>query len=71
MKRTVIIAVVFLASLTNVRADGIAQEHYRDLIRPHGHPRSDAVHQADLNYCYSQTGANRAFPDTPPSNNAC
>jgi hypothetical protein len=65
MIRTVIVAMVVLAGMAGARADGIAQEHYRDLIRPHGHPRSDAVHQADLNYCYSQTGASRAFPDTP------
>jgi hypothetical protein len=51
--------------LSSARADGTVQESYRDLIRPHGHPRSDAIHQADLDYCYSQTGTMRAFADTP------
>ena len=36
-----------------------------DLIRPHGHPRSDAIHQADMDYCYNQTGDIRDFADTP------
>jgi len=40
-------------------------EHYRDLIRPHGHHRSAAVFQAKLNACYKQTGASRFRDDTP------
>jgi hypothetical protein len=66
MKWTVIAAVVLLAGIASASADGATvQERYRDLIRPHGHPRSDAVHQADLDYCYNQTGDIRAFADTP------
>jgi hypothetical protein len=66
MKWTVIAAVVLLAGIASAGADGATvQERYRDLIRPHGHPRSDAVHQADLDYCYNQTGDIRAFADTP------
>jgi hypothetical protein len=37
---------------------------YHDLVRPNGKPRSDAVFQADINFCYAQTGASRDR-DTP------
>jgi hypothetical protein len=65
MKSTIILSVILLAGIASAHADGSVQERYRDLIRPHGHPRSDAIHQADLDYCYNETGANRAFADTP------
>lgn len=38
---------------------------YRDTIRPHGKPRSDATYQASLDYCYGKTGADRNGADTP------
>jgi hypothetical protein len=38
---------------------------YYDLVRPNGHPRSDAIFDADLNFCYGQTGASRYSQDTP------
>jgi hypothetical protein len=60
MKWTVIAAVVLLAGIASAGADGATvQERYRDLIRPHGHPRSDAVHQADLDYCYNRWQSTR------------
>jgi hypothetical protein len=65
MKRLAIVAVVMLAGVAGARADGQVQERYRDLIRPHGHPRSDAIHQADLDYCYGETGDTRGLADTP------
>jgi hypothetical protein len=65
MKWSAVICVVMLAGVASARADGLVQERYRDLIRPHGHPRSDAIHQADLDYCYNETGDIRAFADTP------
>jgi len=37
---------------------------YHDNIRPHGHPRSDAVYNAALDDCYSQTGLARTAQDT-------
>jgi len=43
----------------------LAGDTYYDLVRPHGHPRSDAVFEADLNACYAQTGASRTQRDTP------
>ena len=38
---------------------------YHDLVRPNGHARSDAIFEADLNFCYGQTGASRYSQDTP------
>lgn len=32
---------------------------YYDTIRPHGHPRSDAVHNASVNACFGATGQSR------------
>jgi hypothetical protein len=65
MKWTMVVSIVFLAGIASARADAIVQERYYDLIRPHGHPRSAAVHNADLDYCYGQTGAIRGLADTP------
>jgi hypothetical protein len=66
MKRTIIISMVLLAGIASASADTVVvQERYYDLIRPHGHPRSDAIHQADLDSCYGQTGAIRGLADTP------
>jgi hypothetical protein len=36
---------------------------YRDLIRPNGHPRPEAVYRAALDDCYARTGADRNLPD--------
>jgi hypothetical protein len=65
MKWAIVGSIVFLAGIAGARADAIVQERYYDLIRPHGHPRSAAVHNADLDYCYGQTGAIRGLADTP------
>ncbi len=41
----------------------MASSHYEftwhDNIRPHGHPRSQAVADAAVDYCYAQTGLSR------------
>jgi hypothetical protein len=42
-----------------------SNDTYHDLVRPNGQPRSDAVFQADINFCYAQTGASRYRQDTP------
>jgi hypothetical protein len=65
MKWAIVGSIVFLAGIAGAHADATVQERYYDLIRPHGHPRSDAVHNADLDYCYGQTGAIRGLADTP------
>jgi hypothetical protein len=63
LKRTVITAVLLLAATAGAQA--VSLDTYRDLIRPHGHPRSDVVFQAALDACYGATGASRFRPDTP------
>ena len=65
MQRAIIISVILLVSSVAARADQVVTEAYRDLIRPHGHPRSAAVSQAALDFCYSETGDIRGLADTP------
>ena len=64
MQRAIIISVILLASATAARADQVVNDVYRDLIRPHGHPRGAAASQAALDFCYSQTGDIRGFADS-------
>jgi hypothetical protein len=59
-----VILVILLESSVAARAGQIVNEVYRDLIRPHGHPRSAAVSQAALDFCYGQTGDIRGLADT-------
>jgi len=63
MQRTIITTVLLLGALVGAHASSL--DTYRDLIRPNGHPRSNAIHQADLDFCYRRTGASRYRPDTP------
>jgi hypothetical protein len=63
MNRTVIAAALLLAATAGARATSL--DNYRDLIRPHGHARSDAVFDTALDACYAATGASRFRPDTP------
>jgi hypothetical protein len=65
MQRAIMISVILLVSSAAARADQVVTEAYRDLIRPHGHPRSAAVSQAALDFCYSETGDIRGLADTP------
>jgi hypothetical protein len=64
MKRAIIISVVLLASAVTAHAGQVVNEVYRDLIRPHGHPRGAAVSQAALDFCYGQTGDIRGLADS-------
>ena len=64
MRWVIGIAVILLASGATAHADQVVNEMYRDLIRPHGHPRGAADSQAALDYCYSQTGDIRGLADT-------
>lgn len=63
MKRAIITAIFLFSGALNAAAT--PEDTYYDLIRPNGHPRSDAVFQADLEACYNQTGADRTRRDTP------
>jgi hypothetical protein len=38
--------------------------NYRDIIRPNGQPRSDAVYNSALDFCRGQTGLSRNGKDT-------
>jgi hypothetical protein len=65
MRRAIVAMIIFLAGSAAADADQTVNELYRDLIRPHGHPRSAAVSQAALDFCYAQTGDVRGLADTP------
>ncbi len=64
MKRAIIIAAALLATIASAQASHY-DTTYHDLIRPHGKPRSDAVYQQAMNFCYDQTGADRNEADPP------
>jgi hypothetical protein len=64
MKRAIVVSIMLLAGVVGAHAD-YYETTYRDLIRPHGKPRSDAVYQANLDVCFGQTHENRTLPDTP------
>lgn len=64
MKRSLIILLALGASIAGATAQTFEMS-YRDLIRPHGRPRSDAIYQSNLDYCYARTGASRTAADTP------
>ena len=59
MRRIIAVCVALLGGIAGTQADQPVMKYY-DLIRSHGRPRSDAIHQADINYCYDQTGAEHA-----------
>lgn len=61
MKRIIIITAAVL--IGTVAAQAGQTDTYHDLIRPNGTMRSDAVHEADLDFCYQQTGQSRFRPD--------
>jgi hypothetical protein len=64
MKRSLLVSLMLLASVAGAHADYF-ETTYHDLIRTHGKPRSDAIYQANLDACYSQTGEDRTRPDIP------
>jgi hypothetical protein len=63
MKRILITTALLLG--TTLGAQAHSNDTYRDLVRPNGQPRSDAIFNADLDFCYRQTGASRYRQDTP------
>jgi hypothetical protein len=63
MKRTIITAALPIATTLATQARPV--DAYYDLIRPNGHPRSDAIHQRDMDYCHVQTGQRRYALDGP------
>jgi len=65
MRRALIISLIVLASGAAAHGQQVVNELYRDLVRPHGHPRGAAVSEAALDFCYAQTGDIRGLADTP------
>jgi hypothetical protein len=63
MNRIIVTTALLLVTAVAAQAQPVAS--YYDLIRPNGHPRSDAIHEADLNFCYRQTGQSRYSLDGP------
>jgi hypothetical protein len=58
----ILISALILSNIAGGRADHL-DNMYRDQIRPHGHVRSDAIYDANLDACYDQTGADRNVAD--------
>jgi hypothetical protein len=65
MKRPSIIAGLLLCHLSQALATTHYAMSYHDTIRPHGHPRSEAVYDSALDFCYGKTGLSRDAADTP------
>ena len=66
--RKLMLAVAILATgmISSASASSHGESTYYDTIRPHGHPRSDAIYNANVNACYSSSGESRtAVYDTP------
>jgi hypothetical protein len=60
------VAILATAMVSSASASSHGETTYYDTIRPHGHPRSDAVYNAAVNACYSSSGESRmAVYDTP------
>ena len=57
MQRTFLVAMLLLGTAASAQSRSL--DRYYDLIRPHGHPRPEAVFRSALNACYAQTGASR------------
>ncbi|SHI05972.1 hypothetical protein [Bradyrhizobium erythrophlei] len=58
-KLTLVIAVLATGLISSAGAATHGEKMYYDTIRSHGHPRSDAVHDADVSACYAATGESR------------
>jgi hypothetical protein len=59
MKKVMIAAAIVLGSLSPALASSHSEFTWHDNIRPHGHPRSQSIADAAVNYCYAQTGLSR------------
>jgi hypothetical protein len=66
MKTALILSALLVGFASSAYASSHGETTYRDLIRPHGQPRSDAIYDAAVNGCYAQTHESRtALYDTP------
>jgi len=64
MKKVILAAAFTLVSLSSALASPLYDQMYHDNIRLNGHPRPQAVYDAALDACYSQTGLARDAKDT-------
>ena len=65
-KLTLAVGILATAMVSSASASTHGESTYRDTIRPHGHPRSTAVYNANVNACYSSSGeSHAAVYDTP------
>lgn len=53
-----------VAPTRRVAAQTPPQAMYKDIVRPNGQKRSEAVYQADVDACYGQTGGSPYLPDS-------
>jgi hypothetical protein len=66
MKTALILSALLIGLASNAYASTHSEKMYRDLIRPGGKPRSDAIYSTAVNGCYTQTHESRtALYDTP------
>jgi hypothetical protein len=63
MNRIIVATALLLG--TGLAAQSYPVATYYDLIRPNGKPRSQAIHQSDLDACYRETGQSRYKADGP------
>jgi hypothetical protein len=64
MNKVIAAAVFVVAFCSPAMASSHFEATYHDNIRPHGHPRSDAIYNAALDDCYAKTGQARNARDT-------
>ncbi len=65
-KLTLAVAILAIGMVSSASASTHGESTYYDTIRPHGHPRSEAIYNANVNACYSSSGESRmAVYDTP------
>ena len=75
MKKVILAATFALMLLSPALASPLYDQMCHDNIRPNGHPRPQAVYDAALDACYSQTGLSRnaaatqAFKDCMKAHN--
>jgi hypothetical protein len=64
-KLTLVIATLATGLASSASASTHGESTYYDTIRPHGHPRSDAIYNTSVNACYRSSGQSRtAVHDT-------
>jgi hypothetical protein len=75
MKTAIKMALILSALVIGLGSNAYASTHgettYWDLIRPHGKPRSDAIYNAAVNGCYTQTHESRTAVYDTPAYKAC